>query len=298
MHVIRYILLSIAAMIPSAWAAITYYPRTDFTAYTVEAIGLGTFALAVLTIVSVWKEDDLSEQGKTILMSGFLLAILLPSMFVAGAYIQRTTTSWSGGEIHYHADYEVIVQGEGGEYEQLDLIDPSRFCQETRHESTYMCELNDRTGATEYHEHDDRRIHLEGTFWEREDATLSAFFETFGGELSNDRLVYPTNDRVYNITDTADDNRTLKIAIRRSVGGDRHWCTLGANVSEEDLCRSFDTNEPARSPSEYVVTNIQQGPIDVIWIVYDSESLEDMMADVREDDQYKQFQIEKTSEGY
>ncbi len=298
MHVIRYILLSIAALIPSTWAAITYYPRTDFTVYTLEGIGLGVVALVGLTIVSVWKEDDLSEQGKTILMSGFLLAILIPSMFATGAYVQRTTTSWSGGEVHYHADYEVIVQGESGEYEQLDLIDPSRFCESTEHESTYMCQLNDRTGATEYHEHDDRRIHLEGTFWEREDATLSTFFETFGGELSNDRLVYPTNEKIYNITDTSGNDKTLKIAVKRGVGGERDWCMFGEDVPEEDLCSSFDTSESVRSPSEYVLTDIQQGPIDVIWIVYDSESREDMLADLREDDRYKQFEIEKTSGGY
>ncbi len=279
-------------------AAIYWYPTVDFAQYTVEFIIGGTIALAVLTVVALVKEDVLSDRGKTILMVGFLFAVLVPSVYVTGAYIHQVATSWSDGEIHWHADYEVVVQNETDGYEQLDLIDPSRFCEETTHESSYMCRLSDRTGAVEFHEHDDRRIHLEGTFRDREEATLQAFFRTFGGSLANNYLKYPTNERMYELRETGD--RTLKIAVQRGVAAGRHWCMIETqdNIDRADICRSEDTEELATSPDKYVISPYQRGPIDTIFIVYDDASPQRVLNDLREDGEYRGYGVVKTSGGY
>lgn len=300
MHVLRYILLAAVAVVPVTWLGIELFPRTGFVQYVPKAIGAAVVALAILTALALWTEDQATETLKRVLMGLFLLVILGTSLFAASAYVHQVSTSWSNGEVHYHADYEVIVQDSEG-YHQLDLIDPSDFCEQTEHESTYMCRLNDRTGAVEYHEHNDRRIHLEGTFREREDATLATFFQLFGGELSNTRLVYPTNEKTWTVEEDGD--RTLKIILERGVGGDRGWCGIGPaeTVPAEDVCIDFYTAGPARSPAEYVISPFQTGPpLDDIWIIYDDASFQEALQDLRDDGAYKQFTQEKTAgaEGY
>lgn len=309
MYVKKYVLAAVLALAPVTWGMITYYPHVAFIEYVVPTVGAGVFLLAIATITALWTEDQLPEKYKSALMSVFLLAILVPTIFSVAAFVHRSTTTWSGGEVHYHADYEVVVQNDTGQYQQLDLIDPSRFCEGTTHESTYMCELNDRTGTVEYHEHNDRRIHLEGAFREREHATLSAFFRTFGGELTNDRLVYPTNDKVWNLTST--DERTLKIIMKQGVGGTRGYCILGEGHDDSQTCRNSPQHtdqyagQLVTSPGEYVVSPWQQStnqtapaPLDVIWIVYDDASPTTVLNDLQDDDAYKQYSISKAGEGY
>lgn len=300
MHVLRYIFLSAVAVVPVTWLGIVFFPRTGFVQYVPETIGAAVVALAALTAIALYTEDRATETLKRVLMSLFLLVILGASLFAASAYIHQVSTSWSNGEVHYHADYEVIVQDAEGHH-QLDLIDPSDFCERTEHESTYMCRLNDRTGAVEYHEHNDRRIHLEGTFREREDATLATFFRLFGGELTNTRLVYPTNEKTWTVEEDGD--RTLKIILERGVGGDRHWCGIGPaeTVPDADVCHDFYMGGPARSPADYVVSPFQTGPpLDDIWIIYDDATFQEALQDLRADGNYKQFTQEKTAgaEGY
>jgi hypothetical protein len=311
---LRQIIGSTVGVIALTVAAIKWTPNIAYIEYAPQLLMIGTGALFLITVVSVWKEGELSENGKMILMTGFLLAILVPTVYTASAYTHQLATSWSGGEVHYHADYEVVVQASqedpnqkcepyNGEYLcQLDLINPSRFCEETGHESTYMCKLNDRTGAVEYHEHNDRRIHVEGTFRQKQDATLRRFFRTFGGELTNTKLTYPTNDKVYKVKEG--DGKTLKIILNRGVGGERGWCVIGQpgdGVAEEDICRDTYDNKPAYSPSQYVISPYQRGPpLDDIWIVYDDAPTSEVLQDLREDGEYRNFKQEKTAgaEGY
>ncbi|MDY6778721.1 MAG: hypothetical protein SVU32_08715 [Candidatus Nanohaloarchaea archaeon] len=303
MYVKRYLLLALAAIVPVTWGMMAFYPEMNFVQYVLPVMGAGFVLMLALAGISVFKEEGLDDRGKSVLMALFLVVILVPTVFAIGSYVHRTMTSWSGGELHYHADYEVVVQTDEG-YRTLDLVDPSEFCKRTRHESTYMCRLNDRTGSTAYHEHDDGRIHLEGTFRQREDATLAAYFETFAGELSNTRLVYPTNEKTWNLTE---DGRSLKIIVKRGVGGSRGYCVIGEDVPREEICRNAARygGGLATRPSEYVISPWQQAqnrvtlaPLDQIWIIYDNRTTMEALRDLRQDDSYKQFSITKTSEGY
>ncbi|MFB6295067.1 MAG: hypothetical protein ABEI97_04870 [Candidatus Nanohaloarchaea archaeon] len=299
MHVLRYVLLGYVVGVAAVWYAVAQFPGATFTEAVPAVMKVGTFALLVAVAAALVFKDRVSDRGQRVLMSAILLIVLVTTVYAAGAWLHAMATSWSGGEVHYHADYEVVVQDDAAEYHQLDLIDPDEFCQRTRHESTYMCKLNDRVGTTEYHEHNDRRIHLEGTFKQREDATLAAFFDTFGGELSNTRLVYPTNERTWNVSDTGD--RSLKILVKKGVGGTRHWCAIGPeqSVTAEKVCNDPYTGIPARSPDQYIISPFQRGPtLDDIWIVYDNATVTEALHDLREDDRYKQFEQEKTGEGY
>ncbi|MFB6245506.1 MAG: hypothetical protein ABEJ03_04130 [Candidatus Nanohaloarchaea archaeon] len=278
-------------------AAVALYPNTDFVPYVLPAMQAGVVSIAVLAGVSFVKESDLGDKEKNILMNGFIVAVMAPTLLAAGAFLHSTQTSWTDGEVHYHADYEVLVERDG-QLERTDLVNPSEFCKDTSHESTYMCSINDRTGSVKYHEHNDQRIHLEGTFKHREDASLSSFFETFGGRLSNERLVYPTTDGTIDVTENG---KNIKILVQKGVGGSRHWCAIGENVSKENKCRSH--GRLADSPEDYVISphtqNPRSGPIlDNIFVVYDSRSVETALRDVRDDNKYQGFGLKKGGEGY
>jgi hypothetical protein len=234
-------------------AAIQYMPTRNFVPYVVPVMQIATVALVFLTAEALRKEGDMTLHDKNVLMNAFIVVILGASFFTTAAFVHLSQTSWSGGEIHWHADYEVLVADGEGELERLDLIDPGEFC-ETHKEGDYMCKVNDRTGITKFHEHNDNRIHLEGIFQEREDATLAAYFETFNGTLTSSKLVYPTNDGVYKASESSDMNRTLKIIVESGVGGERGWKVID-------------------NPSEYIISPYKRGPtLDNIFIVWDDRS--------------------------
>lgn len=292
MNVPRRILYSLAVAIVAVTAAIHYLPDYNFVQHVVPLLGLGLASTLILTSISFYRQGDLTMHDKNLLMNGFLVAIMVPTLYTAGAFMHESKTSWSGGEIHYHADYEVFAEDESGELERLNLIDPSNFC-----ENDYMCTVNDRTGSTKYHEHNDNRIHLEGIFKEREDATLAAYFETFDGKLTNRELVYPTNDGV--VEKTEGDGKTLKILVNRGVGGGRHWCVIGSAQDESDICKDPYTSELATSPENYIVSPHKRGPsLDDIFIVYDSKTVEAALKDVRQDNNYRDMGLQKSGEGF
>ncbi|MFB6292265.1 MAG: hypothetical protein ABEI58_02620 [Candidatus Nanohaloarchaea archaeon] len=295
MNVIRRILYIFAAAVVATAAAVIYFPDTDFIQYVMPLMQLGAVTTLVLAALSFYHEEDLNLRAKNLLMNGFLVTVLVPSFFAAGAFMHASQTSWSGGEIHWHADFEVLVE-QNGELQRLNLADPEVFCEDTRHEASYMCQINDRTGSTEYHEHNDNRIHLEGTFKTREDASLASFFETFGGNLTNEKLVYPTNDGVVEVSE--DGNRSLKILVHRGTVDARHWCMIGEEAPKGELCESFD-GVKAKTPMDYVISPYTQGPnLDDIFIVYDSRTPHEALEDLRDDSKYRGFGLLKSGEGY
>ncbi|MCH7567996.1 MAG: hypothetical protein IIA87_01110 [Nanoarchaeota archaeon] len=107
-----------------------------------------------------------------------IIPIVLSSLYLAGNTIYENIVSETGGPVHWHADYQVLVCGE-----RLDLIDPEG--------------LSNRIGTTILHEHGDDRIHLEGTLREVKDASLGRYFQAIGGELESapGHLIYPTEDK-------------------------------------------------------------------------------------------------------
>ncbi len=295
MDVIRPLAASAVAIAALAAATIIWMPDARLIQHVPLFIGVGTALLIGNTAVALWAEDRLADQGKRLLMTVFLLAILVPTVYTVTAYIHENQTSWSEGEVHYHADFEVIVDGE-----RHALIDPGAFCERSS-EAAYMCRLNDRVGITEYHEHNDQRIHLEGTFKYREEATLSAFFEAFGGELSSTEIRYPTNGDWINRTETG--NRTLKVLVERGAGGSRDWCALDATVPIEDRCIDPYLGEHVSTPADYVISPYQRGPtLDTIFIIYDDTPIDDALTDMREDGAYtyggETFEVVKSGEGY
>jgi hypothetical protein len=294
----RIVAFTVVAALATA-AAVVYMPQIDLIQYVVPVMGVSLGALVLLMAISLHLEDQLDDTEKNFLMNGFIVFILVPSFFAAGAFMHESETSWSNGEVHYHADFEVLVTNGSGGLQELDLVDPVKFCDDTSHESTYMCKINDRTGSTEYHEHNDDRIHLEGVFKTKEDASLAAFFEQFNGELTNTRLVFPTDQGVRTFEEN--DEYSLKILVQKGEGDDRHWCAVGQDSYAENICNSY--GERATSPNKYIVTPETQNPadrviLDTVFIVYDSYTTDQALEDVREDNLYRGRGLTKEGEGH
>lgn len=299
--VFRYFGYAVAALVGFVAVTVSRFPHLELVQYVPELLMVGTAAVIALAALAFAKEDSLSDRGKTVLMKGLLIVILLPSVFTAGAFVHEVQTTWSNGEVHYHADFEVVVEGE-----QLDLINPEQYCDTLTRESSYMCSINDRVGTTEYHEHADDRIHLEGVFKTKDDASLAAFFEAFQGELTEARMRFPTNDGWVDVEE--EDGKTLKILVNRGVGGARGWCILGEpDVPTENTCIDAYSDAHVTGPADYVISPRQTDPLDdpvldKIWIIYDETPAEQAMQDLAEDGEYtyngQTFQMTKSGEGY
>lgn len=296
MNVLQRIIYFLVAGIAATVGSITFFPEFAFVDHVIPMFQLGFVITILLAALSFYREEELNMKDKSILMNGFLVAILIPSFYAAGAFMHESQTSWSGGEVHYHADFELLVE-ENGELQELDLVDPGEFCETTSHESSVMCKLSDRTGSKEYHEHNDDRVHLEGVFKTKRAASLAAFFEQFGGVLENGKLTAPTNNGL--VTKQDDGNKSLKVLVRRGTGATRHWCIIGDQLPREDVCKDDYSGEPANSPAEYVISPYSRGPnLDDIFVVYDSKSVHEALVDVREDDNYRGKVLTKEGSGY
>lgn len=125
------------------------------------------------------------------------LPILLASLYLVTHTLYDTTTSETKGPVHWHADYEVWVCNE-----KLDLVNP-KF-------------PKNKIGSPLLHEHNDERIHIEGTVKALETISLGRYFGVIGGALSNDTLSYPTVSGVKTVSngDTCAGNKgTLKVYV-------------------------------------------------------------------------------------
>ena len=114
----------------------------------------------------------------------FFLLIAIPvvlSSFYLGVHtIYENSVSVTKGPVHWHADYEVWVCGE-----EIDLIDPKG--------------LNNKIGTPVLHEHNDHRIHVEGTVLRYEDVHLGTYFDVIGGKLTSTELMYQTNEELVHV---------------------------------------------------------------------------------------------------
>ncbi len=138
-------------------------------------IVLVSFSSFFLVIIALLWGSHLTEPLKWFLFLGISIPVLLVTCYAAGATVYQNYISESKGPVHWHADFEIWNCGQ-----QVDLLDPTG--------------LTNRIGTPLFHEHNDQRIHVEGTLRAREDVSLHHFFEVIGGYLDSEHLVVPTDE--------------------------------------------------------------------------------------------------------
>ena len=117
-----------------------------------------------------------SKNCKKVLFLLFIIPVLLSTLYLGGHTVYKNIHSETKGPVHWHADFRVWVCGE-----ELDLINPTG--------------LRNKVGNPLFHEHDDNRVHVEGTVDDISNVDFERFFKVIGGELTNSELVFPTEDK-------------------------------------------------------------------------------------------------------
>lgn len=152
---------------------------------SVDIITGAIVLLAVLVFLSIFFSQK-SEKLKTILFVLIVLAVILPTAYFAITTVMLNVTSETGGPVHWHADFKIFVCGK-----EMPPPIPKG--------------LSNKVGSTVLHEHEDRRIHVEGVLTRIQDASLRNFFRVQGGELSNSHFTIPTGEDKGTVTFTNGD---------------------------------------------------------------------------------------------
>ncbi len=136
----------------------------------------GAAAISGISIViALMITHRIGETGKKILFIVIAAPITVATFYMAATTVYLNMVSETGGPVHWHADLEIWACSE-----EVNLIDPVG--------------LENKVGSPLYHEHNDRRLHIEGVVHEiRTDAALPVFFELIGGKLEGGELTVPTN---------------------------------------------------------------------------------------------------------
>ncbi len=156
--------------------------------------------LFVMTLIVIIGRNRIEKSAalKKRLFLSIVIPLVIATVYFGSAIIYENLVSETGGPIHWHADFHVYACGE-----KLDLKDP-QF-------------PSNKIGTPLYHEHNDDRIHLEGTLLTWDSATFGRFFDVIGGDLEPGYLKYPTVNGVeeYRNGDICPDGSvgTLKVYV-------------------------------------------------------------------------------------
>jgi hypothetical protein len=148
---------------------------------SINSIMIASLILVVLLgIAAVVVGNKKYEVLKVPLFVAIAATIILPSLLLMGSTVYVNTISESKGPVHWHTDIEFWVCGQ-----EVELRNPTGF-------------LSNKIGTSTYHEHDDKRIHLEGVVIEKEyDASLEKFMDVTDGKITQTELTIATEDVIF-----------------------------------------------------------------------------------------------------
>jgi hypothetical protein len=150
--------------------------ESKINSFSIKTVLVSILILALLLLIStrIVKAKKLEKLKKPIFIL-IVLAITIPSLLMTGSTIYLNTISDSKGPVHWHTDIEFWACGQ-----EIEIRDPYAF-------------LSNKVGTSTYHEHDDKRIHLEGVVIDKEeDSSLEKFMRVTGGSIEENKLVIPT----------------------------------------------------------------------------------------------------------
>ena len=117
--------------------------------------------------------------------------------------VYLNSNSETGGPVHWHADYRIFACGK-----EVAIIKPTGF--------------SNRVGRTDFHEHGDKRIHVEGVVVDKQDVSLHEFFSVIGGNLQYGELAFPGDEKYERFIDgnTCSDGRAgvLQVFLYKTEG--------------------------------------------------------------------------------
>ncbi len=197
----------------------------DVKSLSIRVIGAASLALVVLLVLAaITVKNKRFHSFKTPLFVAIAATIIVPSLLLVGSTIYVNVQSESKGPVHWHTDIEFWVCGQ-----EIELRDPYEF-------------LSNKVGTSTYHEHDDKRIHLEGVVFEKSyDASLEKFMIVTGGGITDDQLVIPTDPQLFENDVDGDTVSGSEDDVRQFVDADKDGRPT-INVRNGDRCN--DSSDP------------------------------------------------------
>ena len=161
-------------------------------------IQVASFVVGVVALFVFFDKKKKMMEHKQFFFLFIAVPVVLSTLYLAGFTLYENAVSETKGPVHWHADYQVWVCGE-----RINLVDP-----------TFP---SNKIGTPLFHEHDDDRIHIEGTVKHLTDVSLGNYFSVVGGVLEEGHLRYPGYDAMYEVYDgeTCKDGSvgTLKVYV-------------------------------------------------------------------------------------
>lgn len=147
--------------------------EADIVALSFQTVIAASLILLVLLGIGSLVRERIPKLNTPIFIL-ICLNVLVATFVLLGSTVYLNTVSVSKGPVHYHADLEVWACDQ-----ELELRNP-------------IGAFSNKIGTSTLHEHDDKRIHLEGVVVDERDASLGKFFYVIGGGISAETLVFPT----------------------------------------------------------------------------------------------------------
>lgn len=148
----------------------------QITSLGIRTTLIASALLIVLTIAAALLKDRVPKL-KLPLFLLMAFTMIGTTVVLFGSTIYLNMKAESGGPVHWHTDIEFWACGT-----ELELRDPHGL-------------LSNKIGTSTYHEHNDKRIHLEGVVVKKsEDASLEKFMRVTDGYISPNGIGIPLND--------------------------------------------------------------------------------------------------------
>lgn len=249
------------------WLATTgiFDLEREISSLSVRSVLIGTLVLTTLVTVGALIRSRLPKLKAPIflLMVG---TVLTTTIILAASTIYLNLKSSSGGPVHWHADFQIWACDQ-----LLELRDPSGL-------------LSNKIGTATLHEHNDKRIHLEGVVVDDYDATLGKFMTVIGGQITDTSLVVPLNDDDVAALENGDrcpdsDNNEIQVFV---------YTTEDAVVDGKRVYRQRKLADPA---NHVIASHSQVPPGDCIIIEFGPPT-------ERTDHKCLQYQIEDEELGH
>jgi len=162
---------------------LSYFSSASGAGYNEIEGNIGSWSIRVVLIASLIiialllyasRQKRMKNSKKKLLFSTIVTSIVAVTVFLFSSTIYINTISDSGGPVHWHTDIEFWVCGT-----EVELRNPTGF-------------LSNKIGTSTFHEHNDKRIHLEGVVVDEEvDASLPKFMHVTGGGMTDSMLTIP-----------------------------------------------------------------------------------------------------------
>lgn len=151
----------------------------QITQLSIRTVMIASLVLIVCTILALLlaKKKRIFKKVKLPLFLVMSVTLVGTTLLLFGSTIYLNTKAESKGPVHWHTDIEYWVCGS-----EIEFRDPTGF-------------LSNKIGTATYHEHNDKRIHLEGVVVRKsEDAGIKKYMDVTGGYITHDSIAIPINN--------------------------------------------------------------------------------------------------------